>query len=174
MAVQNVATNSDLRPRVAQPGAAAAGTYGQIQAISWSAILAGAAAAAALSLILLILGTGFGLSTVSPWLNAGIGAKAFGITTILWVTITQLLASGMGGYIAGRLRGNWTGTQADEIYFRDTAHGFLAWSVATLTTAALLTTVIGSIVSGGVHAGATVAGGVCGDCRGCGGSGRGG
>lgn len=160
MAVQNVATNNDLRPVAAQTGAAAAGTYGQIRAISWGAILAGAAAAAALSLILLILGTGLGLSTVSPWSNVGIGAKAFGITTILWVTITQLLASGMGGYIAGRLRGNWAGTQADEIYFRDTAHGFLAWSVATLTTAALLTTVIGSIVSGGVQTGATVAGGV--------------
>ena len=160
MAVQNLATNIDLRPGVAQTGVAAAGLYGQVRAISWGAILAGAAAAAALSLILLILGTGFGLSTVSPWSNAGIGAKAFGITTILWVTITQLLASGMGGYIAGRLRGNWTGTQADEIYFRDTAHGFLAWAVATLTTAALLTTVIGSIVSNGVQAGATVAGGV--------------
>ena len=34
MAVQNVATNSDLRPRVAQPGAAAAGTYGQIRALT--------------------------------------------------------------------------------------------------------------------------------------------
>ena len=162
MSVQNVATNNDLRPVAAQTGAAAAAPYGQTRAISWGAILAGAAAAAALSLILLILGTGLGLSTVSPWANAGIGAKAFGITTILWVTLTQLLASGMGGYIAGRLRGNWAGTQADEIYFRDTAHGFLAWAVATLTTAALLTTVIGSIVSGGVQAGATVAGGAAG------------
>lgn len=53
-----------------------------------------AAAAAALSLILLILGTGLGLSAVSPWHNAGIGAATFGITTILWVTLTQLLASG--------------------------------------------------------------------------------
>ncbi len=43
------------------------------------------------------------------------------------------------------------------MYFRDTAHGFLSWAVATLGTAALLTGVIGSIVGGGVKAGASVA-----------------
>ena len=46
----------------------------------------------------------------------------------------------------------------DEVYFRDTAHGFLAWAVASLATAALLTSVIGAIVSGGIQAGASVAG----------------
>jgi len=48
----------------------------------------------------------------------------------------------------------------DEVYFRDTAHGFLAWAVASLATAALLTSVIGSILGGGVQAGAAMAGGV--------------
>ena len=160
MALPNVATNTELRSVAAPAAAVSGGTHTHARAISWGAIIAGAAAAAALSLILLILGTGLGLSTVSPWSNVGIGATAFGVTTILWVTLTQVAASGMGGYIAGRLRGNWAGTQADEIYFRDTAHGFLAWAVATLTTAALLTTVIGAIVSGGIQAGATVASGV--------------
>jgi len=47
----------------------------------------------------------------------------------------------------------------DEIYFRDTAHGFLAWAVASLATAALLTSVIGSILSSGLQAGASVIGG---------------
>jgi hypothetical protein len=129
-------------------------------AVSWGAIVAGAAAAAALSLILLILGTGLGLSSVSPWAQEGIGATTFGVSTILWVTLTQLLASGLGGYLAGRLRTRWIDVRSDEIYFRDTAHGFLAWAVASLATAALLTSVIGSIVNGGVQAGASVAGGV--------------
>ena len=48
----------------------------------------------------------------------------------------------------------------DEVYFRDTTHGFLSWAVAALGTAALLTSVIGSIVSVGIQAGATAAGGV--------------
>ena len=128
-------------------------------AVSWPAVFAGAAGAAALSLILLILGTGLGLASVSPWVQQGIGAATFGVSTILWISFTQLVASGMGGYLAGRLRTRWAGTQADEVYFRDTAHGFLAWAMATLATATLLTSVIGAIVGTGVNAGATVAAG---------------
>jgi hypothetical protein len=129
-------------------------------AVSWGAIFAGAAAAAALSLILLMLGTGLGLSSISPWSRSGVNASTLGIATILWVTLTQLVASAMGGYLAGRLRTRWIGAHADEIYFRDTAHGFLSWAVASLATAALLTSVIGGIVNGGVQAGASVIGSV--------------
>ncbi len=132
----------------------------QASAVSWGAVAAGAAAAASLSLILLILGVGLGLSSVSPWARDGLSAAALGAPTILWLTITQLLASGMGGYLAGRLRTRWTDVQADELYFRDTAHGFLAWALATLVTAALLTSAITSIVGGGVQAGASMLGSV--------------
>ncbi|MDP2179474.1 MAG: hypothetical protein Q8K19_13320 [Methylicorpusculum sp.] len=131
----------------------------EASAVSWGAILAGAMAAASLALILLMLGTGLGLSSVSPWSFSGVSATTFGVSTILWLTFTQLAASGMGGYLAGRLRNKWVAVQTDEVYFRDTAHGFLAWAVAVLTTAALLTAVIGSIVSNGVQAGASVMGG---------------
>lgn len=131
-------------------------------AVSWGAIAAGAAAAAALSLILLVLGVGLGLSSVSPWTHVGMGAATLGVSTIVWLTVTQLLASGMGGYLAGRLRTRWTDVHADEVYFRDTAHGFLAWAVSSLATAALLTSVIGSIVGGGVRAGSAVAAGAAG------------
>ncbi|MEK8082258.1 hypothetical protein [Pseudomonas sp. XK-1] len=131
-----------------------------VSAVSWGAIFAGAAAAAALSLILLILGTGLGLSSISPWANDGVSVTTFGVSTIIWVTLTQLLAAGMGGYLAGRMRTKWVEVHTDEVYFRDTAHGFLAWAVASLATATLLTSVIGSIVNGGVQAGASVAGGV--------------
>ena len=127
-------------------------------AVSWGAIFGGAAAAGALSLILLLLGTGLGLSSVSPWATEGIDASTFGVSSIIWITFMQLAASGMGGYLAGRLRTRWAGAQPDEVYFRDTAHGFLAWAVATLATAALLTSVIGAILGGGIQAGAAVAG----------------
>jgi len=129
-------------------------------AVSWGAIAAGAAAAAALSLILLILGVGLGLSSVSPWVREGVSATSFGVSTIVWLTLTQLLSSAMGGYLAGRLRTKWIATHTNEVYFRDTAHGFLAWAVASLATAALLISVIGSIVNGGIQAGASVVGGV--------------
>ena len=121
--------------------------------VSWASILVGATAAAALSLILLILGAGLGLSSVSPWSRAGISAASFGVSTIIWVAVTQILAAGMGGYLAGRLRTKWAGVHTDEVYFRDTAHGFMAWAVATLATAALLTSAIGTIVTGASHTG---------------------
>ena len=123
-------------------------------AISWGAIVAGGVAAASLSLILLILGVGLGLSSVSPWSGKGMRATAFGASTIAWLTVTQLLASALGGYLAGRLRTRWEGVHSDEVYFRDTAHGFLAWAVASLVTAALLTSAIGSILGGGAQTGA--------------------
>ncbi|MDH4395115.1 MAG: hypothetical protein QE278_05530 [Limnobacter sp.] len=78
----------------------------------------------------------------------------------MWLTFTQLLASALGGYLAGRLRTRWEGLHADEVYFRDTAHGFLSWAVAALATAVLLTSVIGSILGTGVQAGASAIGGV--------------
>jgi hypothetical protein len=101
-----------------------------------------------------MLGTGLELSSVSPWAYDGVSATTFGVSTILWLTFTQLFASGMGGYITGRLRTKWFPAHSDEAHFRDTAHGFLAWAVATLVTAALLTSVVGSIVKGGIEAGA--------------------
>lgn len=114
--------------------------------VSWTAIFAGATGAAALSLILLILGVGLGLSAVSPFTAAGVTATTFGVSTIVWITFTQIAASGMGGYLAGRLRTRWASTHTDEVYFRDTAHGFLAWAIATLATAAMLTSAVGSIL----------------------------
>jgi hypothetical protein len=132
----------------------------QASAVSWGAIVAGAAGAAALALILLMLGTGLGLSSVSPWAYSGVSATTFGVSTILWLTFTQLVASGMGGYLAGRLRTKWVDVHTDEVFFRDTAHGFLSWAVAALATAALLTSVIGSIVNSGIQVGAAMAGNV--------------
>jgi hypothetical protein len=127
--------------------------------VQWAAVFAGAAAAAALSLILLILGLGLGLSSVSPWAQSGVSAMSFGISTIVWLGLTQVLASGMGGYLAGRLRTRWIGVATDEVYFRDTAHGFLAWAVASLLTASLLTSSIASIVGSGASATASIAAG---------------
>ena len=128
-------------------------------AVSWAAIFAGAAAAAALSLVLVILGFGLGLSSVSPWSNVGATAGTIGIATILWITFTQFAASGVGGYLAGRLRIKWASLHTDEVYFRDTAHGFMAWAVASLATAALLGSTLTGLLDTGAKAGASIVGG---------------
>ena len=122
--------------------------------VSWGAVLAGAAAAAALSFILLILGVGLGLSSVSPW---SFNATAIGVSTIAWLAFMQLAASGIGGYMAGRLRVKWSSIHTDEVHFRDTAHGLLAWAVATLLTVGLLAGGTRAVLSGAIDAGSGVA-----------------
>jgi hypothetical protein len=124
---------------------------------SWEAIFAGAAAIAALSLILLVLGMGLGFSTISPWPNGGISATALGASAIAWLILTQIIASGIGGYLSSRLRIKWATVHTDEVYFRDTAHGFLAWAVAALVVTALVGTVAGKVASAGVSSGVTLA-----------------
>jgi len=127
--------------------------------VSWPAIFAGAAAAAALSMILVVLGFGLGFSAISPWADSGVSAKTLGISTIVWLLLTQIIASGMGGYLAGRLRVKWARMHGDEVYFRDTAHGFLAWAVASLVTAVLVLGSVGGLLGSGAQAGAHVASG---------------
>lgn len=125
-------------------------------AVSWAAVFAGAVGAAAFSLILVLLGTGIGLAVVSPWSGDGASAKAIGASTIIWITVVQILASVLGGYLAGRLRTRWITVHTNEVYFRDTAHGFLAWAVATILMASLLSSAIASTVSTGMKAGGAV------------------
>lgn len=98
--------------------------------VSWAAVWAGSFAAGSLSIILMALGTGVGLSALSPWPSASSSATRIGVGAIIWVIVVQLAASALGGYIAGRLRTKWVDIHTHEVYFRDTAHGFLAWAVA--------------------------------------------
>jgi hypothetical protein len=116
--------------------------------VSWPAVFAGAFAAAALWLILLALGTGIGLSSISPWSNMGASASAIGIGAIVWLIVTQIIAAAIGGYLAGRLRTKWVNIHTDEVYFRDTAHGFLVWAVGLVVTAAFLASAATSMVGG--------------------------
>jgi hypothetical protein len=106
--------------------------------ISWAAVAGGAFVSASLALILLALGTGLGFSSVSPWSNLGVSASTVGKGAVVWLILTQVLASAMGGYLAGRLRTKWTHVHTDEVYFRDTAHGLLVWAVGMVITASLL------------------------------------
>src|ERR1700730_1646539 len=122
--------------------------------VSWAAVVAGAFVAAALSLALLALGTGIGFSAVSPWANAGASASRIGRTAIAWLVLMQLIASSVGGYLAGRLRTRCVNIHTHEVYFRDTAHGFLVWAVGLVLTAAFLTSAAISVVGGAARAGA--------------------
>lgn len=125
-------------------------------AVTWSAIIAGGVTAAAVSFILLILGAGLGLTAVSPWSSDAGTATALGVGALIWLIVTQWIASGLGGYLTGRLRTKWVSVHTDEVFFRDTAHGFLAWAVATLLSAALLASAASAVVSGAASTAATI------------------
>jgi hypothetical protein len=116
--------------------------------VSWGAVLAGAFVAAALSLSLLALGTGIGFSAVSPWANSGASASTIGFAAVVWLVLMELIASSTGGYLAGRLRTKWVSVHTHEVYFRDTAHGFLVWAVGLVIAAAFLTSAATSVVGG--------------------------
>ena len=117
--------------------------------VTWSAVLAGAVVTAALYLILLTLGAGLGLSSVSAWSNTGATASKIGTASIIWFIFAEIISSSVGGYLAGRLRTKWTVIHGDEVYFRDTAHGFLSWSAALVVTAAILGAAATAAIGGG-------------------------
>ena len=127
-------------------------------AVSWGAVIGGAFAAATLTVVLVALGSGFGLASVSPWPYAGASATSFKLMTAIWLIVVQWLSSGFGGYLTGRLRTKWVGVHTHEIFFRDSANGFLAWAAATIIVAAVLSSGISSLV-GGAAQGATQAAG---------------
>jgi hypothetical protein len=119
--------------------------------ISWAAVIGGAVAAAAMALTLLALGTGIGLSSVSPWSNAGASTSAVRVTAIVWLILSQIIASALGGYLAGRLRTKWVHVHTDETYFRDTAHGFLVWALGLVIAAAFLASAASSVAQRGTQ-----------------------
>jgi hypothetical protein len=114
--------------------------------VSWGAVIGGAFVAAAFYLILLALGAGFGLSAVSPWSNVGASASTVGAAAIVWLILIEVIASALGGYLTGRLRTKWALIHTDEVYFRDTANGFLAWAVALVISVTLLASAAASMV----------------------------
>ncbi len=136
-------------------------TEPQVAGVSWAAVLAGAVVSLALTLVLLTLGTGLGLAVVSPWANEGVSSGTFHIASGVFLLVVATMASALGGYVAGRLRSKWVGVASDEVYFRDTAHGFLAWAVASVIGAALLGSAAAGVVNSttfGLAQGAAIGG----------------
>ena len=116
--------------------------------VSWAAIIAGAFVTSALSLTMLALGAGFGLLSTSPWSVRAMSRSPLDAAAIIWMIVIQIVACGVGGYLAGRLRTKWVALHTDEVYFRDTAHGFLVWAVAVVMTAAFLGSAATAMVGG--------------------------
>lgn len=110
--------------------------------VSWGAILAGVAAALVTQLLLNMLGLGVGASSLDA-MNTGDNpsASGFSISAGVWWTLSGIIASLIGGVVAGRLCGTSDGNTAHW-------HGFVSWAVTTLLIFYLLTSVVGGIIGG--------------------------
>ncbi|MBZ9673967.1 hypothetical protein [Mesorhizobium sp. ES1-3] len=129
-------------------------------AVSWAPIIAGAFAASTLTIILMLIGSGLGLTMISPWTGASASVTTFAVSAAVWLVVVQWLSAGLGGYLTGRLRTKWVGVHDDEVYFRDTAHGFLAWALATLLVAGVFGSALSATVGAGVQATSNVVSGM--------------
>lgn len=142
--------NTSITERGIVSGTYGSGAESSQSAISWGAILGGAVVAAAVTLILIVLGSALGLTSVSPW-GGGASAGTFTVAAAIWLVVTQWLASGFGGYVTGRLRTKWVSVHTHEVFFRDTAHGFVTWAVATLIAVGVMAQAASAVTSGGAH-----------------------
>jgi len=127
--------------------------------LNWGAIIAGAIVAAVATIILMLVGSGFGLTMISPWSSQSASATTVLVSAAVWLVVIQWVSSCLGGYMAGRLRRRWTAIHSDEVVFRDSAHGLLAWSLATLIVVGFLGAAVSGIIGSGVQTASNVAAG---------------
>jgi hypothetical protein len=103
---------------------------------------------ASVTLGLVALGVGLGLSAISPWTDTGVSASTFKVTAGVYLVLVAVMSSAIGGYLAARLRSKQVGLHSNEVFFRDTAHGFVAWAFATIISATVLGTATTHLVGG--------------------------
>jgi hypothetical protein len=128
-------------------------------AVSWAAIFAGTVVAISITLVLLTLGSGLGLASLTPSARSTASSGGLAALVTVWIVVVQWLSAACGGYVTGRLRTRWVGTHTHEVFFRDTAHGFVTWAVATAIVAMVLASATSAMLADGVHAATTMASG---------------
>lgn len=111
-----------------------------LKKLSWGAIFAGVLVSLVVMLMLNLLGIGIGLTSINPMTEqnpmSGVGTGA-----IVWWIVSNLIAIFAGAYIAARVAGV-------PIRSISLIHGLLSWCAYTLIFFWLLTTTVGSIISG--------------------------
>jgi hypothetical protein len=109
--------------------------------VSWAAVLAGVVVMLVTQLLLNMLGIGIGIATLDPGTGDNPAASTFSIGAAIWWTLSGIIASFVGGYVAGRLSGRPKESTTGW-------HGITAWALTTLLIFYLLTSTVGAIVGG--------------------------
>ncbi|HEX2866006.1 MAG TPA: hypothetical protein VHO03_03140 [Ignavibacteriales bacterium] len=113
---------------------------GILKRISWGAVIAGVVVALVVQLILSLLGLGIGFGSIEP-LKQSNPFSGLGTGALIWWVVSMLIALFLGGMVSSRLAGV-------PRAFDSVLHGVLTFSVFTLVSFYLLTTAIGSVISG--------------------------
>lgn len=108
--------------------------------ISWRAILAGTVTVLAVSLILNLIGLAIGLGTIEPTEESN-PLSGIGTGALIWWILSNLIALFLGGFVAARVGVSFSNKSG-------IIQGIMTWALYTLVSAWLLTSVIGSILSG--------------------------
>lgn len=121
--------------------------------VSWGAVLAGVVTALVTQLILNMLGLGIGVATIDPGTSDNPAASTFSIAAAIWWVVSGIIASFVGGYMAGRLSGRPKESTAGW-------HGLTAWALTTLIIFYLLTSAVGTVLGGVYNTVSSAAGGL--------------
>src|ERR671939_1529337 len=109
--------------------------------VSWGAVLAGVVTALVVQLLLDMLGLGIGLGTLSAAGGDNPSPTTLSVGAGLWWTLTGIVASFLGGAMAGRLAGKPSASTGGW-------HGVVTWAATTLVISYLLTTALGGVLGG--------------------------
>lgn len=110
---------------------------GPLSYLHWGPAFAGALVAAAFSFVLMSFASAIGLMVISPsptWRDTSVWLA---VLSGVWIIVVAVASFALGGDIAGRLRSSWS-AHADEVEFRDGAHGLLVWAIGIVFGAGLL------------------------------------
>lgn len=120
----DVANNSDIK----------------VKRVYWGAIIAGAVVMLVAMMLLNLLGIGIGLGSINPETESQ-PFQGLGTGSLVWWIISNIIAIFAGAYVAGRMAG---------IPHKQSGilHGIVSWCLYTAISVWILTTAVGSIISG--------------------------
>ena len=108
--------------------------------VSWRAIFAGVICILSIVFLLNLLGLVFGFGTIEPAEESN-PLSGLGTGTLVWWIVTNLLALFAGGYVAARV--------GVSFYHKSgIVQGIMTWALYTFISAWLVTSAVGSIISG--------------------------
>lgn len=108
--------------------------------VSWRAIFAGTVCVLSIMLLLNLFGLAIGLGSINPTEESN-PFSGIGTGSIIWWILSNLIALFAGGYVAARVGVSFSNKSG-------IVQGIMTWALYTLISAWLLTSVVGSILSG--------------------------